>query len=48
VAKAMYNKGVALYGLKRYDEARKTLEKADKLGYPDARRVLEIMKSQGK
>jgi len=48
VALAMYNKGVALYGLKRYDEARKTLEKADKLGYPDARRVLEIMKSQGK
>jgi tetratricopeptide (TPR) repeat protein len=47
VAKAMLKKGVALFELRRYDEARKVFEKADKLGDPEARRALELMNRLG-
>jgi len=47
VAEAMVNKGVALYYLKRYAEARECFEKAAELGLAQARQVLEILRQEG-
>jgi len=47
VAEAMVNKGTALYYLKRYYEARKAFEEAAKLGHPQARQALEILREEG-
>ncbi len=45
-AMAWYNKGVALVGLKRNEEAKSALEQATRLGSPQARQALEMLRNQ--
>jgi tetratricopeptide (TPR) repeat protein len=46
-AEAWLNKGLALYSLKRYAEARQALEKAAELGLAQARQALEALRQEG-
>jgi len=46
-AEAWNSKGLALYELKRYTEARKAFEETERLGDPNARQALEILKQEG-
>jgi len=46
-AMAMVKKGLALYLLNRYGEARKAFEQAAQRGYPEARRALELLTREG-
>jgi tetratricopeptide (TPR) repeat protein len=46
-AGAWFNKGVALYELKLYAEARQALQKAADLGHPRARQALDIVSKEG-
>ena len=46
-AEAWSNKGVALYFLKRYAQARQAFEKAAALGFHQAADALEVLRREG-
>lgn len=46
-AEAWASKAMPLYRLRRYDEAKKCLRKAEDLGFPQAQRMLKHLERAG-